>query len=196
VSSLPEPYITPEEYLAGERSAPTKSEYWNGHIYDMAGASRQHNQITLNLAVNIGAQLKGRSCYAYVSDMRVKVNTAGLYTYPDLVALCGEPLFEDDQLDTLLNPQVIIEVLSESTEAYDRGAKFSHYSRIPSLVEYVLIAQDRYCVDHFVRRGNQWVLTEMTDSEDDLSLETLACRMSLLDIYDKVDFVPKQKESP
>ncbi len=127
------PYVTPADYLAAERKSALKSEYINGHVYAMAGASRVHNLIALNTASELRAQLRGRPCEAYVNDMRVKVERTGMYTYPDVIALCEEPRFEDENVDTLLNPTVIIEVLSPSTERYDRGEKFAHYRRLESL---------------------------------------------------------------
>ena len=126
---------TPEQYLELERKAPYKNEFVNGHIYAMSGASRAHNLITGNTHREVSSQLRGRPCETYVSDMRVKVNTTGLYTYPDVVVVCGEIRFDDAQKDTLLNPTVLIEVLSPSTEAYDRGEKFAHYRRLASLQE-------------------------------------------------------------
>ena len=121
------PRLTPEDYLAIERSAEFKSEYFDGEIFAMAGASRAHNSIVLNTGSEIRQHLKNRSCKAYVNDMRVKVNPTGLYAYPDVIVVCGKEQFEDTHLDTLLNPTLIIEVLSDSTEAYDRGRKFEHY---------------------------------------------------------------------
>ncbi|MBF0526883.1 MAG: Uma2 family endonuclease [Deltaproteobacteria bacterium] len=179
---------TPEQYLALEREAVQKSEYVNGHILAMAGASRRHNQITFNLAVALGGQLKERPCVAYVNDMRVKVSATGLYTYPDMAALCGEPGFEDNHMDTLLNPMVIVEVLSDSTEAYDRGAKFAHCRRLPSLTEYVLIAQDKVCVEHYVRQGKQWLLSEVDGLDGTIQLDSIGCSLSLEEIYDKIKF--------
>lgn len=179
---------TPEQYLALERCAAVKSEYINGHILAMAGASRRHNQMTFNIAVALGLQLKGRSCVAYTSDMRVKVAATGLYTYPDVVATCEKPVFEDAFVDTLLNPAVIIEVLSDSTEGYDRGAKFAHYRRLPSLQEYCLISQDRVCVEHYVRQMQRWLLTETSAFNDVLRLDAIDCELNIADVYDKVDF--------
>ncbi|MBF0476064.1 MAG: Uma2 family endonuclease [Deltaproteobacteria bacterium] len=180
--------VTPEEYLALERAAEHRSEYINGQIFALAGGNRQHNQITVNIAGELNSQFRGRTCTVYVSDMRVKVSPTGLYTYPDVVAVCGEPLVEDDHLDTLLNPTVIMEVLSDSTEAYDRGGKFAHYRRLPSLKEYVIIAQDQARVEHFVRQDAQWVMTEIDDLTGTLSLDSIGCRLPLLEIYDKVEF--------
>ncbi len=153
--------FTPEQYLALERKAAFKSEYFDGCIRAMAGASRAHNLIALNLGSEIRSQLRDRPCETYVSDMRVRTGPSGLYTYPDVVVVCGEPRFEDDELDTLLNPTVIVEVLSPSTEAADRGRKFASYRRLASLQEYVLVAQDRACVERYTRQGDEWLLTEL-----------------------------------
>lgn len=182
---------TPEEYLELERKAEYKSEYINGYIYAMAGTSENHNQITFNLSLAIGSQIRDRPCYAYAADRQIKVEETGLYAYPDLVALCGERQRVQNSLDTLLNPQVIIEVLSPSTEAYDRGEKFAHYRRIPSLTEYVMIAQDRMRVERYVRQGEQWLMTELSDSESILRLESIGCEIPLAEIYAKVDFPPE-----
>jgi len=183
-----QPHYTPEEYLALERKATSKSEYLNGQIFAMVGASRAHNLIASNVSREISLQLKGRPCEVYVSDMRVRVSQTGLYTYPDLVVVCGEPQFDDAERDTLLNPTVIIEVLSPSTEAYDRGEKFAHYRRLESLQEYVLIAQDRVRVEQFVRQGDRWMLSEMSDRNDMLHLASIGCDVALREIYDKVEF--------
>jgi len=187
-SPVVQPRYTPEEYLALERKATQKSEYVNGQVFAMSGASRAHNLIAGNVYREISSQLKGRPCEAYVSDMRVKVSTTGLYSYPDVVAVCGEIRFDDEQKDTLLNPTVLVEVLSSSTEAYDRGEKFAHYRRLESLQEYVLIAQDKVRVEHFVRQGDQWVLTEASNLDDTVHLASIGCRLALREIYDKVEF--------
>lgn len=156
------PRYTPEEYLAIERSnSEQRSEYLAGEIFAMGGASERHDLIVTNIVIQLGIQFRGRPCKVYSSDMRVKVSPTGLYTYPDLVALCGEAKFDDDQKDTLINPTVIIEVLSKSTEGYDRGEKFEHYRKIASLAEYLLVSQDKLHVDHYVRQSdNQWLLSE------------------------------------
>jgi Uma2 family endonuclease len=186
--SLQRPCLAPEQYLALERNADHRSEYVNGHIFAMAGAGKRHNQITFNIAVSLGTQLKGRKCIAYASDMRIKISQTSLYTYPDIVATCHEPLFEDTELDTLLNPSLIVEVLSNSTEAYDRGAKFAHYRRLPSLQEYLLIAQNHVCVEQFIRKDDQWTLTETDHRETAIQLDSINCILYLSDIYDKVQF--------
>lgn len=183
------PAYSSEQYLALERKAAHKSEYINGRILAMGGASRQHNQITFNLSIALGVQLKGRACVAYSSDMRVTAQQTGLYTYPDIVATCEEPQFEDTSVDTLLNPALIIEVLSESTEAYDRGGKFAHYRRIPALKEYILISQSAICVEHYLRQDERWLFTEICDPAATLILDAIDCRLSITDIYDKVEII-------
>src|SRR5919199_1130147 len=135
MSAVPKTRLTPEQYLAIERKAEFKSEYYNGEMFAMAGASEPHNRIKDNLIGELHARLKVSACHSYSSDMRVKVSRTGLYTYPDIVIICGKPELEDAHGDTLLNPQVIIEVLSDSTEKYDRGKKFRHYKQIESLRE-------------------------------------------------------------
>ena len=145
-------FLSPEEYLARERKALTKSEYRSGQLYALPGASRKHNIIAVHVSGELYIQLKERSCEIYTNDMRVKVSSAGLYTYPDVVVVCEEPQFEDTHFDTLLNPTVLIEVLSPSTAAYDRGEKFASYQKLDSLCEYVLISQDRVRVEYYLRQ--------------------------------------------
>ena len=188
MSLQPKSYITPEEYLATERKAEYKSEYFNGEMFAMAGASERHVSIVANVMYLLVGQLKGRPGKAYSSDMRVKVSPTGLYTYPDVVVVCGQPQFADEQKDTLLNPTLIVEVLSESTKDYDRGEKFEHYRTLPSLSEYVLIAQDKYHVEHFVRQpDNRWLLSETNLLGDTIHLSSIACDLALTEVYDKVE---------
>ncbi len=157
---------SPEEYLAFERSHPERHAYLAGEMFAMGGASERHNLIVINVGRELSLQLKGRPCRTYANDMRVKVAPTGLYTYPDIVVVCGEARFDDEQRDTLLNPTVLIEVLSTSTEAYDRGEKFAHYRKLDSLAEYLLIAQDTVHIEHYVRQpDHQWLLSE-TDRLD------------------------------
>lgn len=177
---------TPQQYLEMERKAACKSEYINGQIYAMAGASRQHNQLVFNVAGALHPQLRGQPCEAYVADMRVRSSATDAYVYPDVVLVCGTPRFEDSHVDTLINPTVVIEVLSPSTEGYDRGAKFAHYRRIDSLREYVLIAQDRHSIERYERDQDRWILMEVTDLGGVVALATIDCRLALRDIYDGV----------
>jgi len=179
---------TPEQYLTLERKAAYKSEYREGNVYAMTRANRTHNLITGNVCAEIGRELLDRPCEVYVSDMRVRITATGLYTYPDVVVACGGPQFEDREVDTLLNPTLIVEVLSDSTEAYDRGVKFKHYRRLPSLQQYVLVSQDRVLVERFTRQGDEWLLAECSDLQDVLRLPSIACEVSLRQIYAKVEF--------
>lgn len=181
-------FVTPSEYLALERKSEIRSEYLAGRIFAMSGASRRHNLIAGNLHGLLWPQMRGRTCETYLADMRVKISPTGMYTYPDLVAVCGKPQFEDAFIDTLLNPTVIIEVLSESTEAYDRGEKFAHYRRLDSLREYVLVAQDKIRIEHYSRDGEQWILSEISDPEGTLHLSSIDGHVGIGAIYEKVEF--------
>jgi len=195
MSTQPKPWYTPEEYLALERDSETKHEYFDGEIFAMAGATEPHVAIVTNLVISLGNQLKGRRCRVYSSDMRVKVSATGLYTYPDLAIVCGEREFEDDRRDTLLNPNVIIEVLSPSTEAYDRGKKFGHYRRIESLAEYLLVAQDTPRVERYLRQPDgDWLLHEAARMEDTVSLPTIHCELRLAEVFDGVDFAEEEQK--
>src|SRR6267142_453289 len=159
-------YITPEEYLAIERAAEHKNEYVNGEIFAMTGASRKHNLIVWNISGELKQQLKGKACEAYPSDMRVKAPAAHSYVYPDVVVICGEPQFEDGYFDTLLNPTLVIEVLSKSTESYNRFAKSAYYRTIESLAEYLLVAQEEYHVEQYVKQNDgRWLLSDVRSLE-------------------------------
>ena len=183
-----QPRITPEEYLRRERASEHRSELVNGHVYAMGGASHEHNLLVFNLAREVGNQLRGRPFEAYVNDMRVKVAATGLYTYPDLVALCEPPRFEDHHGDTLLNPSVVVEVLSDSTEKYDRGEKFAHYRRLESLREYVLASQKLPRVEMYVRHGEQWVFFEVSGLDASFEIDSLGCTLKLADLYERISF--------
>ena len=184
----PKTLFTPEEYLEMERKAAYKSEYHDGEIFAMAGASESHISIVGNLMYLLVGQFKGRDCKAYSNDMKVRVTATGLFTYPDVVILCGEPRFNDQQKDVLLNPRVIIEVLSDSTEAYDRGKKFDHYRSIESLSDYLLVAQDQPEIDKFVRQPDQqWLYSPTKGIEARVEIESVNCVLSLAEVYDKVE---------
>ncbi|HAS50942.1 MAG TPA: hypothetical protein DCS21_04095 [Gammaproteobacteria bacterium] len=177
------------EYLDQERRAENRSEFYHGQIYAMAGASRAHNLIMVNLTRELSQQLKGRPCEVYSSDMKVKVKPSGLYTYPDVTVVCGEPRFDDAQNDILLNPKIIIEVLSPSTEACDRGDKFEHYRRLASLSDYILVSQHRCRIEHFSRQADgRWLLVEVNDLQADLALDSIGCALPLAEIYERVVF--------
>jgi Uma2 family endonuclease len=191
MSTAPQRRYTEAEYLALDRASEIKYEFYRGEIFAMSGASKEHNQITFNIALCLGQQLKDRECSAFVNDMRVKVKSTILYTYPDAVITCQEPRFEDDEIDTLLNPQVVIEVLSDSTEKYDRGKKFEHYRTVSSLREYILVSQDHAHIDRFaLNEQGQWVLTDATGLDAVIDLSAVDCRLPLADVYAKVEFPP------
>ncbi|HNS01396.1 MAG TPA: Uma2 family endonuclease [Anaerolineae bacterium] len=189
MSAVPKLYLTPTEYLAFERQSDIKHEYFRGDLFAMAGASRQHAQIAPNLAYLFVGQLKGRPCDVFNSDMRVKVSPTGLYTYPDLAIVCGRPRFEDKELDTLLNPTVIIEILSKSTEAYDRGEKFVQYRTLETLTDYLLISQARPHIERFTRQeGGLWLLSESIGLDAVMPIESIQCQLPLAEVYDRVEF--------
>ena len=183
---LAQTYYTAEEYLALERNASYKSEFHDGQIYAMTGASREHNLITVNIAGELRTQLKKCPCETYTNDMRVKAAEAHSYHYPDIVVVCGTPQFEDAQVDTLLNPTLLVEVLSPSTEAYDRGGKFAHYRKIATLREYLLVTQDQPSIERYLRQGDMWILTEAVGLGATVPLESIGCTLSLREVYDKV----------
>ncbi|NOT46562.1 MAG: Uma2 family endonuclease [Acidobacteria bacterium] len=180
-------FVTPQEYLTLEREAEFRHEYLNGEIFEMAGTNRRHNQISINLIRIIATQTFERGCSVYGSDMRIRIPNEN-YTYPDVVAICGDEKFEDASEDNLLNPIVIIEVLSKSTEAYDRGTKFEQYQTIPSFQEYVLVTQEPYRVEHFVRQDvSMWTYFEFRKPDDKVKLDSIGCELCLNDIYYKVE---------
>lgn len=189
MTAQPRSYLTSEEYLALERAGDVRHEYVAGAVYAMAGGSARHNRIAGSAYAALYAQLRRRNCTIYPSDMRVRVIQTGLYTYPDITIVCGNEQFEDAKEDTLLNPTIIIEILSPSTEKYDRGKKFQHYRTILSLREYVLIAQDDYHIERFVRQSdNTWVFSEATSREDKIDLTSIQCVLLLEEVYEKVEF--------
>jgi len=181
--------MTPPQFLAYDRASAQRYELVDGQIYALAGGSQQHSLIITNVVASLHGQLRRRECTVYASDMRVKTPQTALYTYPDVSVVCGKPLFEDDSRDTLLNPIVIIEVLSPSTERYDRGRKFRSYRLIETLQEYILIAQDARQIEHFERQPDgQWTFSSVGEDEADLKLPSIGCHLSVADVYEKVTF--------
>lgn len=181
-----EKYITPEEYLAVERRAEYKSEYIHGEVLAMSGASRAHNLITVEITTELNIQLRGRGCDVYSNDMRVKTKPSNSYFYPDVVVVCDKPRFEDNVFDTLLNPTLIVEVLSPSTDAYDRGEKFAYYQEIVSLREYIRVSQDRIRVEHHRLTETQWIGKTYETTEDVLKLNSIGCELPLRNIYTRI----------
>lgn len=189
MTAIPKSKMTPQEYLDFERNSEEKHEYFDGEIFAMAGAKRRHNVVNSNFNGLIWQHLRGKSCENYANDMRVMIPRTGLYTYPDLVVVCGEPQFQDDKSDTLLNPVLIIEVLSESTETYDRGKKFQHYRSIETLQEYVLVSTEEARIEKFQKTGNGfWFLSEAIGIGANIELSSIEQTVSLAEIYDKIDF--------
>ena len=188
MSTRSKPLLTPEEYLAAERAGDQKNEYYQGEVFAMVGASFQHVGIAANLLASLHGQLQGGPCRAFQSDLRVKVSRTGLYTYPDVGVVCDPPQFDDNQNDTLLNPRVIIEVLSPSTESYDRGKKFAHYRTIENLTEYLLVSQDQPRVEQYVRQPNgDWLMHEATELTETIHLPSVDCDLKLSDVYAKIE---------
>jgi Uma2 family endonuclease len=189
MSAATKTYLTPEEYLARERLAEVKSEYYDGETFAMSGGSEEHSLIATNVATELNLQLRERPCKVYNSDMRVRMAEEGPYAYPDVTVVCGEAQFADAEVDTLLNPTRIVEVLSPTTEAWDRGGKFERYQQMASLQEYVLITQDRPRVERYARQSEgQWLLTVTTGLGGVLSLPSIECELALREVYRKVTF--------
>jgi len=179
--------LTAKKYLSMERLADIKSEFYQGEIFAMAGASRKHNQITSNLIRILGNQTENNPCSVYSSDMKVKIEALDKYTYPDIVISCDKEVFEDESEDVLLTPLVIIEVLSESTEAYDRGDKFFHYQKIKSLSEYILVSQKNCLWEHYIKQAEgEWIYHEFHQLDNIVNFKTIDCFVSLSDVYSKV----------
>jgi Uma2 family endonuclease len=179
--------MTEQEYLAFERASETKHEFLDGRVYAMAGASMRHGRIIKNTSGSLYNQLRGGPCEAITNDLRVRVRATGLNAYPDIVILCGEPVLTDDHLDTLLNPTILIEVLSPSTEAFDRAEKWVHYQQIPSLQEYLLIAQGAPRVDHYIRQDDgSWRYTVTIGLDASVGLPTVGCTLALAEVYENV----------
>jgi Uma2 family endonuclease len=192
MSTQPQHRYTLEEYFALEQASEAKYEYWQGEVYAMSGASPVHVQIQVNLITLLRSQLRGRPCRIFSSDMRLKIPSLPPYRYPDLSALCGEPIFElIGGLEVLTNPTLIVEILSPTTEAFDRGDKFTHYKSIPSFIEYVLIAQHRPHIGQYVKQSSEvWSYRECNDLLTSLYIPSLDCQLVLEDLYQDVPFEP------
>lgn len=196
MSALPQsiPSMSVEEYLAFERASEIKHEYFDGEIYAMTGASEAHNLINLNVATALKNQLRGRPCKIYASDMRVKMARSRIYTYPDISIVCGEARFADGEFDTLINPTLIIEVLSPSTERHDRGAKFRAYRELDSLQEYLLIEQDAPRIERYLRQeSGLWLFSEAKDLSETMELPSIGCTLALVDVYEQVNFTTTEE---
>src|SRR2546428_6106986 len=185
------PRLSEAEYLRSERQAETRSEYFEGEVFAMADGTCAHSLVATNVIGEVRSRLKASDCVVYNADMKVKVQTTGLFTYPDVSVVCGEQSFLDEQEDTLLNPMVVFEVLSDSTEAYDRGKKFEHYRQIPSCREYLLVSQTEPRIEQFIRQSNgEWILKEAAGMSAEIKLPSLGIVLPLAEVFAKVKFTP------
>jgi len=188
MSSQTATFLTPEEYLALERKAENKSDYSRGEMFARARTSREHSLISSNIIRELSQQVIDRPCEVYTSEMRVRIPATELYTYPDVIVVCGEPKFDDEYSDTLLNPTMLVEVFSPSTESYDRGRKSSYYRTVESLQEYLLVSQDEYKVEQYCRQlDGRWLLTDIRSLEGVVELTSIQCVLRLKDVYGKVE---------
>jgi Uma2 family endonuclease len=182
--SNPKTFLTEEEYLAFERKSETKHEYYQGEVFAMTGVRRAHARIVTNLSTTLDNQLRDGSCNVYSGDLRVNVPATGLYAYPDVAVTCGEEKFRDEEFDTLLTPILLIEVLSNSTEAYDRGLKFQNYQSIETLRHYLLVSQYSRKMELFTRQpDNSWNYTEIHEKGSAMALSSIGCDLRLNDVY-------------
>jgi len=196
--------FTEEQYLEFERNSEERHEYLDGHIYAMAGESGEHGDITMNLSLLVGGQLKGKPCRARSKDTKVRSgpfpanprNTKGLFSYPDLVVICDEPQYLDDYRDVVTNPKVIIEVLSESTKDFDRVTKFERYRMWnKTLTDYVLVSQDQPVIEHFeLRENGEWIYHPYRGLDQKVTIKSIKCSLPTADIYDRVSFQPQAKK--
>ena len=194
MSTVTKTDVSPDEYLAFERQSELKHEYRDGEIVEMVGGTRRHNLIIGNLIWILGSALREKDYEFFPSEMRVKIDDTGLYTYPDVSVVKGRSQLADDHFDTLLNPAVIFEVLSPSTESYDRGEKWEHYRTIDSLLEYLLVSQDRIHVDRYTRQDNgQWLFQDYSKLESVVELNVIECPLKLADVYLKVPMTGERK---
>lgn len=193
VTQARQDYYSPQEYLELEREAAYRSEYLDGEIFAMAGASTSHNRINVNLTVQIGSRLKGGACEAFSHDMKIVADQAAMFAYPDVAVVCGEPQFHDEVQDVCTNPIVIFEILSPSTEAFDRGKKWARYQQTESLKQYVLVSQDQPRVEMFTRQPDgQWMLSTVKGLDAVLSIDSIGCVLKLSELYDRVEFPPEE----
>ena len=189
MSAQPKPFYTPEHYVELERKAEFKSEYLSGQIFAMAGGSPKHSALISNVNGSAWSRLRGSSCQVYNNDLRITIMQTGLKTYPDVTVVCGEAHFHPLDKDSIINPTVLFEVLSPTTEAYDRGEKWAHYQQLDSLQEYILVSQHKAQVEHYVRQDDgSWKFTAASDLGAKIPLPSLGCELLLAEIYDRVTF--------
>lgn len=195
MSAVPENRFSLEEYLSRERIAEYKNEFFQGEIFAMTGGTPTHNLINVNIASQLRVSLRGSGCRPFSSDQRVRIPANGLSTYPDIAVVCGELELDDKDKDAITNPIVVFEVLSKSTERYDRGKKFDLYRELDSLQEYVLVSQTEAQVERFVRQDDgDWLLTVLKGSEAVLIFSSFEVNLTLSEIYEDVEFQPEEAE--
>ncbi|MCC6363505.1 MAG: Uma2 family endonuclease [Bryobacterales bacterium] len=188
MASSPVHKLTEEEYLAVERAAEIRSEFYEGEMFAMSGGTHVHSRLQVRMISELEARLTGGRCTVYSSDLRIKISETGLYTYPDVSVVCGRPLFADDRKDSLLNPSLIVEVLSPSTESYDRGRKFEHYRPVETLRDYILVSQDRVLVEHYARQeAAAWLLRTYSQLEEELHIDSVSVAVPLSAIYHGIE---------
>lgn len=189
MSSQRTTFLSPEEYLEIERQSEERNEYFNGEMFAMAGGTPPHALIISNVVRELGQQLKRKPCQVYSSDLRLRVSPAGLYTYADVMIICGKIQLADGRKDTVMNPTLIVEVLSESTRDYDRGQKFQHYRSLPSLIDYLMVAQTESHVEHWTRQSeDRGLLVDYSDLGQIIQLPSIDCVLPMSEIYDKIEW--------
>ena len=190
MTAIPKTLISEEEYLELERKAFEKSEYYKGEVFAMAGATKEHNKIVASIISALGQHLKGKGCFFFPSDLRVHNPNNTLYTYPDAIVVCGKEEYLDNKFDTLLNPTILFEVLSTSTENYDRGIKFKLYRSIPSLQNYVLVSSTEYLAEVYTRSNDTWILTTAKDKNKHIHISAIDYDLQLSEVYEQIDELP------
>ncbi len=194
MAAYPRHEWTEKQYLSFERGSDSRHEFYDGDVFAMAGASRKHVRVNGNAFASLHAQLRDKNCTIYMTDIRVRIS-AKTYVYPDVVVVCGAEKFLDEEVDTLINPTLVVEVLSPSTEKHDRTGKFQQYQLLDSLQEYLLVSQDKAQVERYLRQENgEWAFTEITGLEATLELPSIGCTLSLADVYEKVEFGDAKEE--
>jgi Uma2 family endonuclease len=197
MAAHPRPHLSLDAYTEIETSTGLKHEYYRGSVYAMTGASPRHNLTVANVIALLHTQLRGRACTVYPSDLRIKVEQTGLYTYPDISVICGELRLDSAKRDTATNPTVLVEVLSPSTRDYDRGTKFQHYRAIDTLREYIVISQDAPHIEQYIRQdSDQWLLREFELPEQIVALDSIGCTIDLQGVYEKVVFPSSGTDQP
>jgi Uma2 family endonuclease len=188
MASNPVTKVTEEEYLTIDRAAEVRSEFFDGEMFAMSGGSMRHAQLQANLHGELYVALRGSDCQAFTSDFRVRVSPGRIYTYPDVTVVCGRPLLVDERQDILINPAVIFEVLSPSTEYYDRGVKFQYYRAIESLTDYILVNQNEIRIEQYTRgEANTWTLRDYQRAEEELRIDSIGTSLLLARIYDRIE---------